>query len=211
MQVCPHCGKETQGGSFCTACGGALPAGTASESKLLKNAGANEKTVQFCKKWLKVAMVITLGFLVLLIIDHIQSVLDFWKEVDEMKKAVGASGVAVMEELRSTYISFDEFYVLQIIVFAAVSVFLNSMSKLMQKSKLSVFTDHVSICCPEKYLKVQQADLKYPDITSSAVSSSFRAQNECVVLTAGGKSYSIPVNEADAMCRLIKKQKETQQ
>ncbi|MCR5305063.1 MAG: hypothetical protein K6E36_00990 [Oscillospiraceae bacterium] len=210
MQVCPHCGKETQEGGFCTACGGALPVGTANESKLLKSAEANEKTVQFCKKWLKVAMVIALGFLVLLIIDHIRSVLDFWEKVDEMKKRFGASGVASMEEERSTFIDFNGFYVLQVIVFAAVSVFLNSMSKLMQKSKLSVFTDHVSICCPEKYFKVQQADLKYPDITSSAVSSSFRAQNECVVLTSGGKSYSIPVNDADAMCQLIQKQKEAQ-
>ena len=208
MQVCPHCGKETQDGGFCTACGGALPVGTANESKLLKSAVANEKTVQFCKKWLKVALAITAVFLIILIIHHIQDVLRYWEFADTMKKHFGASGVADAEEVRD--LSIDGLDLLLVIIFAAVSFFLNSMSKLMQKSKLSVFTDHVSICCPEKYFKVQQADLKYPDITSSAVSSSFRAQNECVVLTSGGKSYSIPVNDADAMCQLIQKQKEAQ-
>ena len=194
MQICPHCGKETQDGGFCTACGGAISADQ--ENRLLKSAEANEKTVQFCKKWSKVSMILAFGIPLLLTLRNLDMIkLDM--------KAGWSFRQAFMEEFR-----LHAFLTPFLPFFIALFFFLFFSAKQMQKSKLSVFTDHVSFSCPQKVFQVQQADLKYSDITSSAVSSSFRAQNECVVLIAGGKTYSIPVNEADAMCQLIQKQKE---
>ncbi len=88
MQICPHCGKETQDGGFCTACGGAISADQ--ENRLLKSAEANEQTVQFCNKWSKVSMVIAAGFLVLRLISLIKSILRLKAYNDELRRDFGA-------------------------------------------------------------------------------------------------------------------------
>ena len=198
MDKCPKCGKETQGGGYCTACGVALPDGTTNESKLLKSAEANEKTVQFCRKWSKVSLILAFGIPLLLTLC----------ELDTIRFNSKAMYMSFLESFMYE-LELNALYPLPF--FAALFCFLMFSAKQMQKTKLSVFTDHVSFSCPQKVFQVQQIELKYSDITNSAVSSSFRAQNECVVLTSGGKSYSIPVEEADTMCQLIKKQTDTLQ
>ncbi|MCR5305064.1 MAG: hypothetical protein K6E36_00995 [Oscillospiraceae bacterium] len=178
MQVCPHCGKEIQSGNFCTACGSALPAGTANESKLLKKVGANEKVIQRAEKLFKIcgiawALVILFRFVFPL---HFFIFLLFGNK----------------------FIFYFLFLGLPILAF----LYWRYADK-ARKSELLVYTDRILFCGITT--NGQQMELRYSQITSVELAPVLYYKDAGIRVKAGGFPHLIPVNDTTEMCQLIQK------
>ena len=95
------------------------------------------------------------------------------------------------------------------LVFLSAGLYCYLHRRIIEKSKITVYNNRVIFCCPVERFQVRNLEVKMTDITNVSISSSFHAQDVSVVLSTTGGTFTVPVNDAPAICQAIKEQMET--
>lgn len=198
MPYCPHCGKETPEGVYCTSCGSSLTPD--SERVLIKAADANQKTVKFYAKWRNSCEAICIAVIFFFL------ALFFLRKFDD--KLLSYGGYKALYRLAQAE-QYKSLALIVGIIAGIIAFYFGVRCSQIEKNRIAVFNNRVVFCCSVEGFQVRELEVNYSDIIHVSLCSSYRAQDESVILSTTSGTFTVPVNDAPAICQAIREQMET--